>query len=363
MRRGFSTSGDLLTRTPDGRDFNDIWNEFQATLAVYNEHPAAIANLFTFQTTLTGDTIVQSLHDGGLELQSEFGKPKALRAGTDTISMGFPLFWFDSESRMTRKFLRDAPTAQVEAQHAQQLQAAEDLQWKTTLRAVLTKYPAANRPTNETGAVIYPLWDGEADAKPSEFAGQTFPAGHQHYLTTQSAQVDGQDLADLIRHITEHGYGLALNEKVIILVHPNQGQAVRGFRAGQSGSPYDFIPAQSAPAFLSAENIIGDRPAGSFNGLTVIGSYGNALVVEDYFVPNGYVVAVATAGPNSARNPLAFRQHSNSQLQGFRLVASNERYPLIDSTYEFGFGVAVRHRGAAAVMQVTTATEYTSPVI
>lgn len=361
-RSGFSTSGDFLTRTPDGRDLNSIWSEFVQTLNAYNERPAAIANLFTFSTTASGDSILQAVDSDGFERQSEFGAPKALRATSDVLSMGFPLEWYDSRTSYTRKFLRDAPAAQVEAQHDQQMAAANKLQYLATFRALLTRTDPAARPVKETGAVIYPLWDGAADSIPPAYAGQTFSAGHQHYLTTQSTQVDGQDLADLIRHITEHGYGTAANEQVVILVHPNQGAAIRGFRIG-AGSPFDFIPAEGAPAFLSSETVIGSQPPAMFNNLPVIGSYGKALIIEDYFVPNGYVIALATSGPGSVRNPLALRRHVNVESQGLRLIPGSDRYPLIDSTYELGFGIAVRHRGGAAVMQVTTDTTYTSPAI
>ena len=41
----------------------------------------------------------------------------------------------------------------------------------------------------------------------------------------------------------------------------------------------------------------------------------------------------------------------------------NQRYPLQDSFFARGFGTGVRHRGAAAVLQVTTDSTYTPPTL
>ena len=103
----------------------------------------------------------------------------------------------DAAQRNTEAFLCDAPAAQVEAQHARELEAYDRDPARLTMRALFTKTPAESRSVNENAATIYPLWDGAADATPPTFAGKSFTPGHQPYLTIGSAQVDGQDVADL----------------------------------------------------------------------------------------------------------------------------------------------------------------------
>ena len=67
----------------------------------------------------------------------------------------------------------------------------------------------------------------------------------------------------------------------------------------------------------------------------------------------GRCCRVGRAG--SPNNPVAVRQHQNVAYQGLRAIPGHwSGYPLIDSFFARGVGVGVRHRGAAAVLQVTS---------
>jgi hypothetical protein len=109
------------------------------------------------------------------------------------------------------------------------------------------------------------------------------------------------------------------------------------------------------------EHVVGAIPPPEFNGLKVEGSYGDAWVIETNYMPAGYVALVATGGAESDMNPVGFRQHVNPAYQGLRHIPGPGPYPLQDSFYARGFGVGVRHRGAAVVTQITTNTTYTAP--
>lgn len=366
MARGFNVAADVITATTDGTDLNILWDEYKASLDIWNKGRDAVSALFTFNTTRPTDALPL---DGGtpdFELASEFGLPKSGRADPRTYTVGFPLKWYDQATRFTQLFLRDATTKQVDIQHEAVLEADNRLLFAAVMRALTTKTTMGTRPRNELDVPIYSLYSGEADDTPPEYAAQTFAPGHNHYLVSGGSVIDGQDLDDLIVHVTHHGYGTAPSERVVLMMHPTQAKVVRGFRAGigSPASPYDFIPAIDAPAYITDENIIGDRPAGDFKGLRVFGSFGDALLVEDYHLPVGYVIAVATSGANSPRNPLAFRQHERKSLQGLTLFPGDRsgNYPLIESYYQRGFGVGVRNRGAAAVLQIKASGSYESPV-
>ncbi len=46
--RGYNTEGDVLTQTIDGRDLNEVWQEFQQALAAWNAGRTALVNALTF---------------------------------------------------------------------------------------------------------------------------------------------------------------------------------------------------------------------------------------------------------------------------------------------------------------------------
>ncbi|MWB98305.1 hypothetical protein [Agromyces seonyuensis] len=365
MPRGFNVGADVLTRTADGVDLNLIWNEFNDALTAWNAGRSAVAALFSFPTV---DSFVQyAVGEGDLELElaSEFGVPTSGRAEPDYARMGFPLDWYDKAKRYTRKFLRDATAEQVRAQHAAFLEADNKLVFRSVMKALTTKTASGSRSINENGVEIFDLWDGTDSVAPPSFGGKTFTNSHSHYLVSGAATIDGGDLKALIDTIQEHGFGSrGSNEQIVIMVHPTQGDVIKTFRRDPENAavdPFDFIPAVNAPAYLTDQAIVGDKAPASFNSLALIGSYGDAWIHENYLIPQGYAIALATAGPNAGRNPVAFRQHPQAENQGFRLLPGHERYPLLDSVYERGFGVGVRHRSAAAVMQIKASGSYDNP--
>ena len=359
--RGFNVAADIVTQTADGVPLNDIYNEFVDALNEWNQNRNLVTRLFTFDTT---DSFAQVASDPGkgddFELESEFGVPKASRRAIEWLRMGYPLEWFDSASRFTNKFLRDASAEQVRLQFEDKVEADNRLLFRKTMEALTDRAATIS---------IYGLWDGLSDSKPPTYAGKEFAAGHNHYMVSGAATVDGGDLKALIDTIQEHGYGLPeSSERIVIMVRKGtaNAEAIRGFRRDPldpATNPFDFIPAQGAPAYLTDETIVGDVPASSFAGVPIFGSYGDALLFESYHVPDGYLIAVASAGAGNSRNPLAFREHQNAGQRGLRLLNPNDatRYPLVNAYYGRGFGVGVRHRSAAAVMQIKASGSYVNP--
>lgn len=369
--RGFNVAADIVTQTADGVPLNDIYNEFADALAEWNQNRNLVTRLFTFDTTESFAQIAGEPGAGAdFELESEFGLPKSSRRDINWLRMGYPLEFFDAASRFTHKFLRDSSAEQIRLQFEDKVEQDNRLLFRKTMEA-LTERPATtgDRFTNENGVSIYNLWDGHSDSTPPSYAGKSFASSHNHYMVSGAATVDGGDLKALIDTIQEHGYGLPeSNERIVIMVRKGtaNAEAIRGFRRDPDNAatdPFDFIPAQGAPAYLTDETIVGDVPPSRYQGIPIFGSYGDALLFESYHVPDGYLLAVASAGPGNSRNPLAFRQHRNPGLHGLRLVNPNDatRFPLVNAYYQRGFGVGVRHRSAAAVMQIKASGSYENP--
>lgn len=360
--RGFNVGSDILSTTADGVSLQTIWDEFQSALSAWNSGRSAFTALFTFNTTNSSDLVPL---DGGrmdLELASEFGVPVSGRAAPNYGRVGYYLDWHDTASRFTYKFLRDASASQVTAVQIAAQEADNRLIFKSIMSAITTPTGGSFSPrdVNELGQTIYSLYAGDGDDKPPMAPdGTTFSVGHTHYLVSGAATVDSGDLDDLMAKLTEHGRGLkSSGERIVILINKQEGAVIRTFR-GALGDSFDFIATADEPAYLTNLALVGSRPPSTFNGLDVLGSYGDALIVQDSLAKAGYMIAVAVGGANV----LGFREHPVATNRGFRLVQDkNMRYPLIDSVYMRGFGLGVRNREGAAVTQIKVSGTYTAPI-
>lgn len=311
------------------------------------------------------DVIPQSVDGESFEVATEFGIPRALSEPADYLRLAYDFQDYDLRLSATWKWLRSATAEQVTAQVARIFEADNRLVNGTILRRLLDPAPRFN----EWNYQCFGLWNGDGMVPPS-YSGVNFDGAHMHYLTSGSTHLDSQDIEDMIRHITHHGYGRfgAQGGQLVILANPNQIEDMTFWRAGVEYATgktpkWDFVPSQAAPAYFTTEHPVGAIPPADFNGLQVKGSYGDAWLIESNYVPSGYVIVAATGGLDSAMNPIGFREHENPAYQGLRHIPGRGPYPLQNSFYARGFGTGTRHRGAAVVMQVTTNANYTPPTI
>jgi hypothetical protein len=364
--RGINTAGDVLVNsTADGVDLNEVWATFTATLKIYNEQRSALASLLSYATTRKIDAVPQSIGGVQFEEASEFGLSKSARLPNDVIKLGYGFRDWDVTTRMTWMFLRDADLRQVAAVHDSVLEGDNRLTTTAVLERLFDPAPSVS----PEGNPIYGLWNADGMFVPG-YMGQTFDAATEtHYLTTGSAVLDPSDLETLITKVTDKGFSSDSGRQLVILANPLEAKVIATFRAGEPGADgveahFDYVPSAAAPARLVLEQVVGDQAPAEFNGLPVLGSYGDALVIQSHFIPKGYVSVVASAGPNAEGNVVGYRVHENVAYQGLRLIPGGDmRYPIVSSTYATGFGVGVRHRGGAACLQVTTNAVYAKPTL
>ncbi len=356
MARGTSTVGDIVPVLGDGTETNALWRESQAALVVQNGLRDSLRALLTYPTTFAGEDVIQVAGGDDFEEASEFGEPKGLRAPTALLRLGFGFKDFDTATRFTWKFLRDAAADQVRAVVNLALEADNRLVFNAVMGALFN--PAAR--VNPEARTVFSLYNADGTVPPA-YAGITHLGTHTHYVVSGGAVIDGGDLVDLIDHVSHHGY--AETGRLLLLCHPNQGKAIRGFRVA-SGAPFDFIPSQAAPPYLTDQMLVGDKPPAAYGRIAIAGAYGPAWVAEHPLIPAGYVLAVASDGAGSARNPVGFREHQRPEYRGLRQIpGGSPNYPLTDSFYQRSFGTGVRHRGAAAVMQIKATGTYDVPAI
>lgn len=369
--RGYSSTGDLLTTTADGRDLNEIWDEFQATLAILQEKRSSIVNMLTYPVVNMVED-VPSFGADDFEEASEYGVPKSVRSTGTMYQMGYTFKWYDIATRFTWQFLSEAPASQVEAIHQGVIDADSRLVFKEIMR---TLFRNTNRAATIKGQNynVYTFWNGDG-VVPPDYKNNTFAGSHTHFQGTGAAtsQIDSGDLETAYDDLKSHGYSAENGTQIVTFVNEAQANAIRTFKAGATNfnaavARWDFIPAINQPAFIvpTVQGIIGSQPPSTWNGFNVIGSYGPALIIEESYIPALYAVTLASGGEANIQNPIGFREHANTGLRGLRLIQDKATvYPLVDSTYVRGFGTGVRQRGAAFIQQIGVAVgSYVPPTV
>jgi hypothetical protein len=354
MAKGVNTEGDVLTQTIDGRDLNDMWNDFRESLNFWNQGRSTIVEALTFPVSFPVEDVPQA---GGEDFEeaSEFGIPKSVRAG-QFFSLAYDFKWYDLRLAYTWKFLAEAMAAQVEAMNNLALEADNRLVFSKVLRAIFNN---VNRSTDirTQSFTVYPFYNNDGTVPP-KWKNTTHLGTHDHYVSAGGAPITSADLDAMEDHLKHHGYGRQSGATLVLMLNTAELAVVRNFRVA-TGSSYDFVPGSGQLPWLLPTNTGGVViPQGTaipptVNGMQVAGRYGSWLVVEEDYIPAGYMLGFATGGANAATNPVGFREHAREGFRGLRLIKGREPdYPLQDAYYGRSFGTGVRHRGAGIVMQV-----------
>jgi hypothetical protein len=368
--RGYSAQGDIVTKTIDGMDINALWDVYQETLGVYNEPRTRLVNFLTYGTTLASEPYGVAGDLADFQEATEYGEPVGYRPNVSQKFLGYTFKWYDLAARFTWMFLANAPASQVDSIQDMAMEADNRLVFTQVMKTLFNN----TRRVNEQGTTVYPLYSGVTGADgddPPDVGAKTFADGHNHYNTAPA--LTAAAVETLYNNIAEHGYTTAQGYSAVLMVNKVEGDKIRQWRSavnggvspGTGGGLYDFIPAQGTPSFLLPQTLrIAEgqtAPPNTLNGMTVIGTYGDFTVVQEDYVPAGYLIGFVTGGPESIRNLIAFREHANASLRGLRLVKGRTPdYPLIDSFYNRGFGTGIKYRGAGAILQITGGS-YTVP--
>jgi len=366
--RGYNELGDVLKTTADGRDLNDLWRLFQESLQIANESRTRIVDFLTFPVTRVIEDVPQAGGTVDFEMASEFGEPKGVKTALQYFSMAYDFQWYDVAARFTWQYLLEASASQVESLNNSVIEADNRNLFTKVMKTV---FNPSNLVANINGNnfTVFKFFNNDGQVPPP-YKTNTFLGTHTHYLTTGGAAFTtaagaAQDVEAMQTALHEHGYTAPLGYRLVLMVNKTEGDVIRTFRMGTGTPPalYDFIPARGREdlLFLSTTQVLGNQPAAILDGLDVIGAYGDFLVVQDDYIPAGYMFGFATGGEANLANPIGFREHEQAAVQGLQLVkGKTPDYPLIDSFYIRGFGTGVRQRGGGVVMQVT-AGAYAAP--
>lgn len=363
---GANEYADVIFQALDGADLGAMWAEFQQTLAIRNSQRDRLVDWLTYRITSPIDQ-VRYPNTQDFEEATEYGEPVGIRL-SPPYNMGFSFKWYDLAIRYTWQFLLENTGAQISALHNEALEADDRLMFHQVFKTVFN-------PTNLTSSVrnvpvtVYKFWNGDGIAPPS-YKTNTFDGTHTHYLTTGSTDfaASGSDaLLDVEDTLYEHGYSLINGYRLMLWVNRQEGKLLRAARVANDWE-YDFIPGVNVGGgvFIPAGQYVG-APQGTGDlgalGDTQIGTYGPFHVIEEDFVPAGFVACFAVGGPESLNNPIGIREHENPSGRGLQLLQGDDSYPIKDSFYRHGFGTGIRHRGAGVLLQVTASGTYGAPTL
>lgn len=205
--RGYNAQADVLTQTVDGRDLNEIWDEFQATIAIQNEQRQRIIDLLTFPVTQTIEDVPQ-FGSEEFERATEYGEPKGIRPFGEVLSLGYTFNWYDIAARFTWQFLAEATAQRVEAVNQSVLDADNRLVFKEVMR---TLFRSDNRTATIKGQNynVYTFWNADGTVPP-DYKANTFDGTHSHFRVSGGAAIVSGDLDEIIDDFKSHGYSSEL---------------------------------------------------------------------------------------------------------------------------------------------------------
>ena len=341
---GFLTQADAIPTVPgsgvtvDGQSLSDIWTELLAMTAAFNSTRNFLVSLFSFETEMESER-VGVYQTPSFEEATEFGRPQKSRL--QYVRRGFPLDHYDLAYGYTQEYLDEATGEQIFAIQAQSESAWWSLQMETVMGALFDDTNATYENTT-----VRRLFNNDGEVPPV-YKRWTHDGTHQHYLTSGGATFTSANLDTMEEHLVHHGYSEGRNGEVLVLLANRADVAtIRGFTP--------FVPAETAsvPAIIAGP--VRGEERGAPGSLRVEGYHGKWVIVEENDIPAGYLLGMATGGPNALQNPVGLRVHRNPSARGLRLVEGpNGRYPLIDAVYDGYTGAGVRHRGGAVIMQET----------
>lgn len=320
--------------TSDFIDPNVLWADFQDSLEDYNATSNGLVELLTFRTTDKTFSVLQGAYE--FEDYADYTLPDSQDLSYLELSVGIKDF--DLRYAYTWARILESTAAELDGRHAAALQADVRLLLKQVLRAALTKAGLT------LGGVTSPAFYNGDGTVPPPVKNTTFTGSHNHYLVTAGASIASTDLDAIEADLVHHGFDTDL----VLMVNRAQMNGVKAING--------FVPSASQVHDIKYTNMVGDP---------YFGSYSRLAILEEDWLPPGYMFAFsAQGGPNAQQNPIAFRESINPAARGLILQrGTNPEYPLADSFYYRKFGVGVRQRGNGVVMQVTTNATYTSPVL
>lgn len=330
--------------TVDGQPLSEIWQELLVRNAAFQRTSLPLLAALTFPVVRSNEKLAVP-YNPGFQQATEFGKPTKIRVSY--IGRGFPIAHYDLGYGYTQEFIDSARGSEILAIQSEVELAYNQLRHSTILSALFND----TNTTDADGVNVKRLYNADGEVPPA-WQRWTHDGTHTHYLTSGNTAFTYANIDTMAEHLIHHGF-VATGSRLLLFAHRDDLATLRGLS--------EFVPAETAlsPQIISGP-IVGPT-GGGFGSFQPVGYVGQFTVLNSDDIPSGYLLAVATGGQFSRRNPVGLRQHENPSARGLRLVQGPRgEYPLIDAVYDTYIGAGVGQRGAAVIMQETSGA-YTVP--
>ena len=310
--------------TYDDIDSRMLYKEFQEGVQVYNEVEWGLMSQFVKNTVKENVRVWQRNMEFVTASEGYLEDWQKLRA----MEVSVPLDEFELGFAFTKKAIQESNAQELRETQGEALAADQRLLAKRFFYRTMTPGGVAPFVGRSIG-----FWDGNMAAAlmraPPSWKGNTnFTTGHQHYDPSGVANIALSDFSAIKREIREHGY---------------------------SGSLFLFMNLQEVEA---CENLAGWTTAMTSNkivetvaekGFEVVKQFQGLTLIQDDWIPAGYLMAI-----ESRVKPITMREPVNARARGLKLwEGPYSNYPLMEAYYSHRFDMAVVHRGAGAVRQIT----------
>ena len=319
-------------------------NDLSAHNAIVGEMLAEMCEVTSDRQRIYGTSV-----DGSMQEVDEYGAGPT-QQNKPGATTGFPLRLFQFPLSWTAKFFQtakaaDMATMQLAAEKAHLREIQRQIKKAMFLSA---NYDFRDYLVDNVTLNVKRFVNADSAAIPDGPNGETFDGtSHTHY--SANSGLTATVLTNLVNNVIEHGHGgyvkLAINKTDEAAV-----RALTGF--------VGYIDARVAASMNTDRASMTTLDVSRLDN-RAIGVFAGAEVWVKPWALASYPFAWDSASPNK---PLAFRQRDVDTLQGLRIAAENDEYPLIVKFMEAEFGIGVWTRTNGALLY-TGGASWTDPTI
>jgi len=317
-------------------------NDLVAHNTLVNQMVADFCDMTTERQRKWGTSI-----NGEMVEVDEYGRAPGQRFAAGATG-GFPLRLFQFPIGWTEKWMQTHTPADM----ATAVQGAEKAHLKriqTELKRAMylsSNYTFQDHLVDKVDLAVKRFVNADSMQIPEGPNGEAFDeTTHTHYDANNG--LAAANVKATIEDVIEHGHGAAV-KVAINKTNETAVKALSGFEAYQD--PRMILRVTDAPGKTLDISRLDNRAIGSFEGAEV---WGKPWALASY------ALAWDASSPDK---PLAYRQRTQTSLQGLRVAAVNSSYPLTAEFMEAEFGLAVWTRTNGAVLYFGGA-QYTDPTL